>query len=48
MLGNLAVAHGKLLVQLPLHLLQAVVGHQQLVEVIERWLALLPRLDGKC
>lgn len=40
-------AQGELLVQLPLHLLQAVVGNQQLAEVIEGWLALLPRLDGK-
>lgn len=45
--GNLMFAQGELLVQLPLHLLQAVVGNQQLAEVIEGWLALLPRLDGK-
>ena len=48
MLGNLAFAYDELLVQLPLHLLQAVVSYQQLVKVIEHWLALLPRLGGKC
>lgn len=45
--GNLAFADGELLVQLPLHLLQAVVGDQQLAKVTEGWPALLPRLDGK-
>lgn len=45
-LGDFVFAGGEALVHLPLYLLQAAVGHQQLLQLIERRLSLLPRLDG--